>query len=101
MHFPETSILTVGARSYADIAGYLEVFAPQLQPTERAQLTGIANSIDASPLTLRLITQVLQGDRADVVLAALSRPGTTTDNTLRVLLDRLSPHQRHRLYVLP
>ena len=100
MHFPEISILTVGPLSYSDIARYLEVFAPQLQPTERAELTGIAKSTDVSPLTLRLITQALQGDRTDIVLTTLSRPGTTTDKTLRVLLDRLSPDQRHRLYVL-
>ena len=100
MHSPGSSILTIGPLSYTDIARYLEVFAPQLRPTERAEITKIAESTDRSPLTLRLITQLLQGDRADVVLAALSRPGTTTDNTLRVLLDRLPPDQRHRLYAL-
>lgn len=100
MQFPETSILTVGPLSYADIARYLEVFAPQLQSSERAELTEVAKSMDASPLTLRLIAQVLQAGRTDMVLAALSRPGTTTENTLQVLLDRLSPGQRHRLYVL-
>jgi tetratricopeptide (TPR) repeat protein len=93
-------VLTVGPLSHADIANYLDTFAPEFRPQERAELARIAESTGGSPLALRLITQALRTHSIDTVLTVASPPGTTVGRALDVVLDRLSADERHRLDVL-
>jgi tetratricopeptide (TPR) repeat protein len=94
------AILTVGPLSQTDIANYLDTFASELPPQERAELARAAQSTGGSPLVLRLITHALQTHSIDSVLAAVSSTASTLGGALDLLLDRLSSDQRHRLDVL-
>lgn len=100
LHERDYSVLTVGPLSQAAVDDYLDSFAPEIRPHERADLARIAESTGGSPLALRLVTQALRTHSIEGVLSAASPPETTLNRTVRVLLDQLSPGERHRLDVL-
>ena len=93
-------VLTVGPLSQVAVADYLDSFAPDLPPRERAQLAHIAESIGGSPLLLRLVTRALRTHSVEGVLTSPATPETTLTHTIQVLQNQLSEGQRRRLDVL-
>ncbi|MGJ3192223.1 tetratricopeptide repeat protein [Paenarthrobacter sp. FR1] len=90
-----TTVLALSPMSREDIFAYLDAFAPELRPDERAKLTQIAASAGGSPLLLRSVVQALQSNSSDSVLSAAA-----TGGSLQILLSQLSDEERYRLHVL-